>query len=247
RQLVDWFENDLDFYDMHRNPYSEDSVLSNFAKLLKNDLEFASIITRFLKDADIGIQELRVDDEKVAKHTINESDGRLEIQYVRRPALAFRHTTKDGSEVFFQRQNESSGTIRFVAMLVALLKPSTRRRVVCIDELSASMHPDLVHRLIKLAHSSDCNRSGNQLLFTTHDTHLMNPSELLRRDQITICTKDQFGSTTTRRLDEYQDSARSDANLQKQYLQGRFRGLPQFGPTLEDVPVDDQPMEVGLE
>jgi uncharacterized protein len=132
-----------------------------------------------------------------------------------------------------------------VALLAALLHPSPRRRLVCIDELSASMHPDLVRRLIQIVHSSSYNRLGNQLLFTTHDTHLMDPDELLRRDQVTICSKDHFGLSTTARLDEFHDAARSDANLQKQYLQGRFGGIPQFGPTLEDVPVDDEPLEVG--
>jgi hypothetical protein len=86
------------------------------------------------------------------------------------------------------------------------------------------------------------NPLGSQIFFTTHDTHLMNPNELLRRDQICCATRPlrpQFGHT----LDVFQDAARSDANLQKQYLQGRFGGMPQFGPTLEDVPVDDEPLE----
>ena len=72
----------------------------------------------------------------------------------------------------------------------------------------------------------------------------MDPNELLRRDQIMICNKDRFGQSTTKRLDEFEDAARSDANLQKQYLQGRFGGKPQFGPMLEDVLVDDDPMEL---
>jgi hypothetical protein len=73
----------------------------------------------------------------------------------------------------------------------------------------------------------------------------MDPDELLRRDQVTICDKDRFGRSTTHRLDAFQDAARSDANLQKQYLEGRFGGIPQFGPTLEDVPIDDEPQEIG--
>ena len=246
RKLVEWFENAIDFYDMHRNPLSEDSALADSARLLKEDQEFAGLVTRFLKDADTGIQELSVVDEKVLQPVFSEQDE-MEVREVSRPALSFRHATGDGSEVFFRRQKESSGTLRFVAMLVALLKPGPRRRLICIDELSASMHPDLVCRLLRLVHSSHFNVRGNQLLFTTHDTHLIDPSELLRRDQVTICTKDRHGRTTTRRLDEFEDLSRSDANLQKQYLQGRFGGLPQFGPKLEDVPLDDEPLEVGRE
>jgi hypothetical protein len=98
--------------------------------------------------------------------------------------------------------------------------------------------------LIRIVHSSKYNKAGNQSLFTTHDTHMMDTGELLRRDQVTICAKDRFGRSTTRRLDEFHDAARSDANLQKHYLQGRFGGIPRFGPTLEDVPADDEPLEV---
>ncbi|MGF1582986.1 MAG: ATP/GTP-binding protein [Gemmataceae bacterium] len=245
RRLIEWFDEDVDFYDMHRNPRSEDTMLAETARLLKENEDFAAVVARFMKDADIGVQELRIDDEKTVEAVLLEDDKSVEWKEKTRPSLLFRHTTKDGSEVFFHRQRESSGTLRFVALLAAILKPGPRRRLVCIDEISASMHPDLVRRLVRIVHSRRHNKLGNQVLFTTHDTHLMNPSELLRRDQVTICSKDRFGRSRTKRLDEFQDTARSDANLQKQYLQGRFGGIPQFGPTLEDVPIDDDPLEVG--
>lgn len=242
--LIQWFDEDLDFYDMHRNPNAESVMLTQTARLLRDDNEFSALIVQFMKDADIGIQDLQIADEKTLKAEVSERDNKLEVKESVVPGISFRHSSYDGSEVFFPRHKESSGTLRFVALLVAILKPSTRRRFVCIDELSASMHPELVCRLIRIVHSGVFNRLGNQVMFTTHDTHLIEPTELLRRDQITLCNKDRFGRSSVRRLDEFQDSARSDANLQKQYLQGRFGGTPQFGVTLEDVPVDDKPLEV---
>jgi uncharacterized protein len=245
-RILQWFDDDLEFYDMHRNRYSEDATLATAARLLKEDTTFAAIVERFMKDADTGIRELRVVDEEVIEPVFSESDKKLDFKRSIKPSLSFRHVTKDGSEIFFRRQQESSGTLRFVALLAAILQPSTRRRLVCVDELSASMHPDLVRRLIHIVHSSSYNPLGNQLLFTTHDTHLIDPHELLRRDQLTICSKNRFGRSTSKRLDAFQDAARSDANLQKQYLEGRFGGIPQFGPTLEDVSVDDEPLEVSF-
>ena len=244
RRIVEWFDKDLDFYAMHRSPFSQDAMLEKAAHLLKENDDFKSILGRFMYDADTGVSMLRVSDQKEQQVFLNDSEKKVEFKETIKPALSFQHATEDGTEVFFRPSRESSGTLRFVALLAAILQPSPRRRLVCIDELSASMHPDLVRRLVKIVHSSRYNKSGNQLFFTTHDTHLMDPGELLRRDQVTICDKDRFGRSTTRRLDEFQDAARSDANLQKQYLQGRFGGLPQFGPTLEDIPVDDEPLEV---
>jgi AAA15 family ATPase/GTPase len=243
-RIIEWFDKDLEFYAMHRNPFAEEAMLAESARHLKENPSFAAIVGRFMKDADAGIRELRVVDEKAVEPVFSESDMKFELEEGTKPSLSFRHTTEDGSEIFFRRQQESSGTLRFVALLAAILQPSPRRRLVCIDELSASMDPDLVRRLIRIVHSSSYNPLGNQVLFTTHDTHLMDPDEILRRDQVTICSKNRFGRSTTKRLDAFHDAARSDANLQKQYLQGRFGGRPQFGPTLEDVPVDDEPLEM---
>ncbi len=246
RRIVEWVDNDLDFYDMHRSPFSQDLMLDEAARHLKENDDFKKVIGQFMHDADTGVSGLRVSDRKERVAFMKESENKFEFKETVKPALAFQHAAEDGSEVFFRPHQESSGTLRFVALLAAILKPSPRRRLICIDELSASMHPDLVRRLVKVVHSSKYNKVGNQLFFTTHDTHLIDPGELLRRDQIIICDKDRFGRSTTRRLDQFQDAARSDANLQKQYLQGRFGGLPQFGPTLEDVPADDEPLEVNL-
>ncbi|WP_165226133.1 AAA family ATPase [Aquisphaera insulae] len=241
-RIMQWFDEDLQFYDMHRNPYSEDAMLTTTARLLRENPAFAEMVERLMRDADTGIRRLRVVDEKVAEPVILESGSKLEWKEGVRPGLSFQHAARDGSETIFRRRQESSGTLRFVALIAAILHPSPRRRLICIDELSASMHPALVRRLLRVVHGRTFNNAGNQILFTTHDTHLMN--RLLRRDQIMICKKSRFGRSAARRLDEYQDTARSDANLEKQYLDGRFGGVPQFGPTLEDVPVDAEPLEL---
>lgn len=245
RRIIEWFDDDLEFYDMHRNPRAEEMMLAKSAGLLRENREFAALITRFMRDADVGIKDLSVSDEKRVEAVLSESDNTVQFEDVTVQALLFQHATEDGSEIFFRRQQQSSGTLRFVALLTAILQPGPRRRLVCIDELSASMHPDMVRRLIRIVHSRRFNPLGSQILFTTHDTHLMDPRQFLRRDQVTICDKDRFGRSTAKRLDIFNDHARSDANLQKQYLEGRFRGLPQFGPSLEDVPTDDESLEVG--
>jgi len=243
-QVLQWFEEYLDFYDMHRNSSAEDAMLQRAAKLFKSDKKFSSLLTRFLADADTGIESLASTMGKQLSPVFVADEQRFEVKELSMPELSFQHTTGDGSEVVFRKNSESSGTLRFVAMLAAIVQPCERPRTVCVDELSASLHPDLVAALIKIVHSSTTNPAGSQLLFTTHDTHLMDPGSLLRRDQIVLCEKTPVGESTAFRLDEFQDDARSDANLQKQYMQNRFGGKPQFGPSLEDIPADDLPLVV---
>ncbi len=38
--LIKWFDDDLDFYDMHRNPGAESVMLTETAKLLRDDDHF---------------------------------------------------------------------------------------------------------------------------------------------------------------------------------------------------------------
>lgn len=243
-QVLEWFEEHLDFYDMHRNSSAEDAMLQRAAKLYKNNKKFSSLLTRFLADADTGIESLSSTMGKQFSPVFVADEQRFEVKELSMPELTFHHTTEDGSETAFRKNSESSGTLRFVAMLAAIVQPSERPRTVCVDELSASLHPDLVAALVKIVHSRATNPAGSQLLFTTHDTHLMDPGSLLRRDQIVLCEKNPVGESTAFRLDDFQDDARSDANLQKQYMQNRFGGKPQFGPSLEDIPGDDLPLEV---
>lgn len=245
-ELFKWFEVQLDFYDMHRNSSAEDMMLERAATLYKSDEAFSAILSRLLADADTGIESLSTAMRKRITPIFTEDKAGVEFQELTAPELNFHHATSDGSGVLFRKNNESSGTLRFVAMLAAILQPCDRPRTVCVDELSASLHPDLVAALVKIVHSSKTNPKGSQLLFTTHDTHLMDPGSLLRRDQIVLCEKNAAGESTTFRLDEFQDDARSDANLQKQYMQDRFGGKPRFGPSLEDIPGDDAPLVIAL-
>ena len=124
-RIIQWFDDDLEFYDMHRNTYSEDSALATAARLLKEDSTFAAIVERFMKDADAGIRELRVADEEVIEPVFSESEKTLEFKKSIKPSLSFRHFARDHSEIFFRKQQESSGTLRFVALLAAILHPAS--------------------------------------------------------------------------------------------------------------------------
>ncbi len=62
-----------------------------------------------------------------------------------------------------------------------------------------------------------------QLIFTTHDTHLMD-LELLRRDEIWFFEQDQSGASRLYSLNDL--NVRPDLKIEKSYLNGRFGGIP---------------------
>ncbi len=66
--------------------------------------------------------------------------------------------------------------------------------VLVMDELDIRLHPLLTRFLTGLLHGDDTNPNNAQLVFTSHDTTLMEGG-LLRRDQMWFVEKDQFRAT----------------------------------------------------
>jgi AAA15 family ATPase/GTPase len=94
---------------------------------------------------------------------------------------------------------------------------------VVLDELDRRFHPHLSRLFLQTALESGGAQSSNQLLFTTHDTNLLD-LELLRRDEIWFVEKDNGGASNVYSLAEF--NIRPDLKIQKGYLNGRFGAIP---------------------
>ncbi|MFA7349391.1 MAG: ATP-binding protein [Methylotenera sp.] len=132
----------------------------------------------------------------------------------------FLYQASDGEFVAFDLEEESDGTqalFSFAARWLDLLETDA---VLFVDEIDTSLHPLLVHHLIKLLHSS---KSRAQLIFTTHDTTLLSQS-IMRRDQVWFVEKDQQQSTQLYSLADF--SPRNNEALEKGYLSGRYGAIP---------------------
>jgi AAA15 family ATPase/GTPase len=67
-----------------------------------------------------------------------------------------------------------------------------------------------------------------QLIFTTHETSLLN-LDLLRRDEIWFVEKDRTGASHLYSLASLK--VRPDLKIERGYLQGRFGAIPFIGDT----------------
>ena len=93
-------------------------------------------------------------------------------------------------------------------------------RVLVIDDFDSSLHPEAVEHLVnKHIHSG----LSTQIIFTTHDTHLMS-TRLMRRDQFWLTDRNSSGATRLRSIHSFE--AREAEDLEKRYFEGRYRGLP---------------------
>lgn len=135
------------------------------------------------------------------------------------------HTRSDGNAVPFDMQEESDGTRKLFEFIGGWIKALDIGATLCVDEIDHSLHPHLTRLLVQLFRS-DTNRNNGQLIFTTHDTTLLDP-ELLRRDQIWFAEKNEERATAIYPLLDY--SPRKNENLERGYLLGRYGAIPFVG------------------
>jgi AAA15 family ATPase/GTPase len=145
------------------------------------------------------------------------------------------HRSPGGEVVRFNfLEAESNGTQRFFALAGPWLDALDQGALLVIDELDCSMHPTLTWKLVELFQTRDANPNGAQLVFSTHDSTLMD-LELFRRDQIWIVEKGRAGASRLSSLYDFEEKPRNNEALQQRYLAGRYGGVPVFGPTFEDL------------
>ena len=129
------------------------------------------------------------------------------------------------SDNLFDFNEESDGTNRLFELIPAFEEMNVSdNSIYIIDELERSMHPILAKEILKFFTKKSKNNS--QLIFTTHESHLLD-DELLRRDEIWFTEKKSDGSTEFYPLSNF--NPRGDKVLERGYLQGRYGGIPFLG------------------
>ena len=185
-------------------------------------------IREFMASADISITDIDVVPRKGVAQTFNfdAATGKSDVRSEERDFLMpqFRHETEHGSATF-ELGDESLGTQRLFALAGPVLDILKAGRILIVDELDSSLHPLLVRRLVSLFHNPKINTANAQLVFTTHDTTLLDP-DLLRRDQIWFVEKNREQATTLYPFTDF--SPRKKEAWERGYLMGRFGALPFF-------------------
>lgn len=198
-----------------------------------------------LNAADTGIAALKIQDieppeafrETLARFfQIFESEGgpetdnrpefeRLMREY-RKQFKFFHAGAAEDPESALTINDESSGTVAWLALAVPALQAVRRGHTFVIDEIDSSLHPRLTASLIHLFKDEQLNRHGAQLIFTTHDTSLLGRlhGDTLGPDEIWLTEKNASGGTELYSVAEF--PVRDRDNLERRYMQGRYGAVP---------------------
>ena len=190
-----------------------------------NRSELIPSLEKLLRLADLGIIDLRVREEGVlgeATQQLSLFDSNAEQQQSMptRRYLTFEHQGDRLSELF-ALENESYGTRQLLILGTLLLDGIRGGCTILVDELDASLHPQLVRALVELFYRD--NPHNAQLIFNTHDATLLS-GELFRRDQVWFVEKDRQGASQLSPLLDF--SPRKDESLERGYLRGRYGAVP---------------------
>ena len=154
--------------------------------------------------------------------------------------LLFRHGTDSGR---LRDTDESTGTMAWLALGTAVVDALREGRVLVVDELGSSLHPQLSRLIIDWFEDPSVNKTGAQLIFTSHDMTLLDAGrgDRAKREQVWFVEKGADGASELFNLADF--PLQKGSNIVKQYLEGRFGGVPYTAPSLIHNLLDSQPDE----
>ena len=121
-------------------------------------------------------------------------------------------------------EDESDGTRRLMSIAPVIESVLNRGGVLLVDELERELHPRLVNFVVAKFQSKKSNTNGAQIIFTTHNTELMN-LEIMRKDQIYFVDKKRTdGSSKLYSVTDF--NTKTADNIRKGYLAGKYGATP---------------------
>lgn len=219
KPVFDWFKKTLRAVGA-AGPRSDCSM-----ELCKQPEGKESVLA-FLRANDINIDDISIEEKKISLGFSSDDMPDAERQRLLRK-LSMRtyslYKLKNDRVEKFEWLDESEGTKKLFEFAGPMLETLKEGYVVIVDELDRHLHPALVGFLVQLFHNTEINTKNAQLVFTTHDTSILN-QKMFRRDQIWFCDKGRDRATELFPLTDF--SPRKTENIEYGYLSGRYHAFP---------------------
>ena len=190
-------------------------------------------IIDFLNRSGFSIKDIRIVDEKFSPDQIpNDWPSAVQEQFIKDlvgkkiPRIFLVHDTGNEENYELDLGVESHGTQRMFSLAGPWRDTLKEGSTIIMDELEDSLHPALVKFLLDSFHNPSKNKMGAQLIFTTHNTSILNQDNF-RRDQIWFCSRNGGQETELFPLTEFHPRKNFE-NLERSYLTGRYGALPYF-------------------
>lgn len=208
KDSTDWINNHIFLANTPDDDFSD--MVTDFIDLgfIKKEK-----VLEIIQKADFNINDILYKELKSS-----ESDGTT-----KEFAIRTIHKVKNNSYLL-PFGMESDGTKRFYSLAGLLEMARVGPNLLAIDEIDASLHPDLViHFLLMFME----NVKQSQLIITTHNREILDDKNLFRNDAIWFTNKNEDGAAELYSLDDF-DSAviRNTSNILNAYKSGKLKAIP---------------------
>lgn len=226
-QIVYEYFRDANSLITQKDDLLDSDYTSRFASSNKT---YRNMVLGLLSTSDVAISDIELEKLPDMKLESNSDDQR---------ALNPIYTTRFISSIAGKNHTlpidvQSRGVKRIYATAASVCMSIEVGSLLIVDEIDTSMHPHMVAKLVSIFQNKSTNPNGSQLIFTTHDSHLMNVQHL-RRDQVWFTEKND-GLSELYSLSEF--SPRKNENLESGYLRGKFGAVPATGISLRLLGLD---------
>lgn len=234
-----WFNDNLITLSFHR-------FIPTLISLMSSNTDVLNFTNKLFEEINIGVDSLEIvskevnefikeniDKNELIKESLEKSNS---IAFGARNGEILYEKTKDIIKEFIFNQigvngykgemkitDQSDGTVRILNLIPALYSVINNETVILVDEIENSIHPILISAIIKYFSKSE---SKGQLIFTTHETELLNQKEIMRADEIWFTEKSN-GNSEMYSLNDFKEH--NTINIKNGYLQGRYGAIPYIG------------------
>lgn len=242
-----WFSLDSIVLSVNRD-------IPRLVSMLAEDEDLLSFTSHLISNIGIGAGEIEIEEKNIVDLSFEDEelykrlttyydmkvrDGKTDGFSVTKNKKIYISVEKKDEELLVRRlifkqlgindyigklglDQQSDGTARLLDLIPALYDIVNRPGVCFIDEIEHSIHPTLAFALLKYLANT---QTKGQLIYTTHQTKLMDQKELLRPDEIWI-TEKHNGNSILYSLNEFKEH--NSINLENGYLDGRYGGIPEI-------------------
>lgn len=237
----DWFESSLKVLSLNR-------LVKGLISGMQHNNELLQFTNRLIADIGLGIDKIEIEDINLLEQEGNGEllkilDDKLEqdkgITSFKNGRSLFDIETRNGTPYLtrfifkqlgidgyvgnLEYEAQSEGTARLINLIPALFDIINRECVYLIDELENGIHPNLI---LKVMEFLGRQQTKGQLIYTTHETILLDQQKVMRPDEVWFVEKKR-GNSVIYSLNDFKEH--KTINIVKGYLDGRYGAIPFIG------------------
>lgn len=192
--------------------------------ILKNKNEMESEVVKFIKKADIFLDDFYYDESgTVFAEKLLHGERNFKDETIDQLKMVSSYKGVKLPSIFF----DSLGTKKITSLASYIIEALEKGKILFIDEFDSSLHFKLTRAILSLF-NNDLNKKA-QIICTLHDVSLLDCKHLLRKDQIWFTDKDNNGSKlySLKEFKYSESGIRETTDIIEKYSKGLLGAIPE--------------------